>query len=223
MADQSWPSAERTWKERAVERSLSAARDEAINRSGLLLVAARELLEETGGMDFTVQEIVDRSGLSLRSFYKHFASKDDLLLALLEEVLQQFGDELRAVVEPFDDPADQLHAYVASFYGRATTRAERARSTAVGSYHLRMLEVHREDFLRAMGPQIEVLRGVIEAGAASGRFRQDLTPREMTGLLTHTLMSIVQLQLFDVNLTGEELDVDALWRWCAASVGVDPA
>ena len=55
-------------------------------------------MQETGGIDFTVQDIVDRSGLSLRSFYKHFGGKDELLLALFEELLADFAADLRADV-----------------------------------------------------------------------------------------------------------------------------
>src|ERR1039458_5626042 len=73
------------WQERTVERSLKAARQRAISRGNTFIAAAVALLRTTGKVDFTVQEVVDRSGMSLRSFYQHFASKDDLLLAVVEE------------------------------------------------------------------------------------------------------------------------------------------
>ena len=95
MAKADDASADSSWQQRAVERSLSNARARAVSRSGQILDAARDLMLESGGIDFTVQDIVDRSGLSLRSFYKHFGGKDELLLALFEELLADFASELR--------------------------------------------------------------------------------------------------------------------------------
>ena len=42
-------------------------------------------MQNDTGKDFTVQDVVERSGQSLRSFYQYFAGKHELLLALFEE------------------------------------------------------------------------------------------------------------------------------------------
>ena len=44
--------------------------------------------------DFTVQEVVERSGQSLRSFYQYFAGKYELLLALFEESVRSTAEHL---------------------------------------------------------------------------------------------------------------------------------
>ena len=73
------------WQQRALDRSLVEAKRRALDKSNGFVKAAMALLDETGALNFTVQDVVDRSKLSLRSFYQTFASKDDLLLALFEE------------------------------------------------------------------------------------------------------------------------------------------
>src|SRR5437899_12209048 len=73
------------WQQRVLDRSLVDARRRALNKSNGFVRAAMKLLQESGGLQFTVQDVVDRSKLSLRSFYQTFASKDELLLALFEE------------------------------------------------------------------------------------------------------------------------------------------
>src|SRR6478736_5949610 len=45
--------------------------------------AARDLAGETGSAAFTVAQVTQRAGLSLKAFYRCFSGKDDLLLALL--------------------------------------------------------------------------------------------------------------------------------------------
>ena len=217
MAKADDPSADTTWQQRAVDRSLSNARARAVSRSGQILDAARSLMLETGGIEFTVQDIVDRSGLSLRSFYKHFGGKDELLLALFEELLRDFAADLRLEVEAHSDPVDRLRAYVEGFYGRAEHSGEHG-GQALSTYHVRMLAIRRSEFAAALAPQIELLQEVVVAGAASGAFRTDLEPDEITGLLTITLMSAAQMAVLDVHLAGTPLSLDHLWAWCASAV-----
>ena len=73
------------WQQRALDRSLVEAKRRALTKSNGFVKAAMALLEETGGLAFTVQDVVDWSKLSLRSFYQTFASKDDLVLAFLDD------------------------------------------------------------------------------------------------------------------------------------------
>src|SRR5579884_1815679 len=66
-----------------------AAPDEDVEttRGDRFIKTAVEILGETGRTDFTVQEVVARSKTSLRAFYQHFNSKDELLLALFERTI----------------------------------------------------------------------------------------------------------------------------------------
>ena len=79
-----------TRRELAVARALDTARSRAENRVELFLDAARDLMN-TNATDFTVQEVVERSGQSLRTFYQYFAGKYELLLALFEESVAGAG------------------------------------------------------------------------------------------------------------------------------------
>src|SRR6185312_2720720 len=51
--------------------------------------SALAILGETGRADFTVLEVVERSKTSLRSFYQHFSTKDELLLALIDKIMTE--------------------------------------------------------------------------------------------------------------------------------------
>src|ERR1035441_11007398 len=73
----------------AVARSLDSARVRSEGRVQRFLDAGFELLARAeSGKEFTVQEVVDRSGQSLRSFYQYFAGKHELLLALFDEAIR---------------------------------------------------------------------------------------------------------------------------------------
>src|SRR3984957_15812694 len=84
-----------SWREQAVARSLDSARLRAESRVQRFLDAAIELLNTGTSKEFTVQEVVERSGQSLRSFYQYFGGKHELLLALFEESVRSTTDHLR--------------------------------------------------------------------------------------------------------------------------------
>ena len=122
-----------SWREMAVARSLDPARARAEKRVQRFLDAAVELMSRTTpGKDFTVQEVVERSGQSLRSFYQYFAGKHELLLALFEESVRSTAEHLKHVVGDVDDPLERLHRFVVEYYllCRPTPRARRPRRAA---------------------------------------------------------------------------------------------
>ena len=83
----------------AVARSLDSARVRSEGRVQRFLDAGFELLASAeSGKEFTVQEVVDRSGQSLRSFYQYFAGKHELLLALFDEAIRSTADRLEEQV-----------------------------------------------------------------------------------------------------------------------------
>src|SRR6195256_499936 len=101
---------EPAWRQRAVSRSLHAARSRAEQRVQRFLDAAFELIDEKGTTDFTIQEVIDRSKQSLRGFYQYFDGKDELLLALFEDSVLESEADLRDVVDAESDPIARLHA-----------------------------------------------------------------------------------------------------------------
>ena len=98
------PSEEPAWKQRAVERSIKTAKLRAAQRVQRFLDAAQAIIIEKGSTDFTVQEVVDRSRQSLRSFYLQFDGKHELLLALFEDALSRSADQIRAATANHDRP-----------------------------------------------------------------------------------------------------------------------
>ena len=82
-------------------RSLDSARLRSEGRVQRFLDAGFELLARAeSGKEFTVQEVVDRSGQSLRSFYQYFAGKHELLLALFDEAILSTADRLEEQLDP---------------------------------------------------------------------------------------------------------------------------
>src|SRR5215470_14128674 len=104
------------WRSRAVARGLATAHARAEDRVADLVRAAWELIDERGTAEFTVQDVVARSGQSVRIFYQCFSGKDELLLALLEDSIREEASDLRAFVDRETDPLARLRAYTMRLY-----------------------------------------------------------------------------------------------------------
>lgn len=210
------------WRERAVERSLRTARARAVSRSDRFITAATELLSETERTDFTVQEIVERSKMSLRSFYQHFGSKDELLIALFEEAIHGYIERLRTIVETYDDPVDQLQAFVTGLYG-TVEGAMLPGSRALTLYHLQLADSHPNEFANALAPQIGLVLEIIEAGVAGGQFRTDVEPRQLAMILSQTLVSALHMRVLGIHMTGVEVSAEDLWSYCYGGIASSAA
>lgn len=99
---------EADWHRRVVDRSLRAARQRSIERGGALVRVAGDLLFRSGGDGFTVQQVADEAGQSLRTLYQYFAGKDDLLLAVFEEAMTTYADLIVTAIAPLDAPLERL-------------------------------------------------------------------------------------------------------------------
>ncbi|KUI04870.1 TetR/AcrR family transcriptional regulator [Mycobacterium sp. IS-3022] len=204
-----------TWQERTIERRLSQARARALARSSRFLATALELVEESGRADFTIQTLIDRSNLSLRAFYQHFAGKEELLLALYENATSQFIEGIRHEVSAAasEGPMAQLEAFCRGFLSRAES-SEKVGGRVMTIYNL-SLEIERPaDFAKIWEPHQKLLTKILTSCSRAGLVRKDMTPAQLTTLLNSTLIALAQIGVFHLGVKGAELSEDQLWAWC---------
>ena len=195
------------WQQRALDRSLVAAKRRALDKSNGFVQAAIELLNETGGLTFTVQEVVDRSGLSLCGFYQTFASKDELLLAVFEEYVVLSAEWQRDLMAKHDDPIQRIRVFVTSLW-KGKLRPDVTRALAI--YHLTLAATRPADLARALEPQFTVLLEAVEQGVASGQVRDDIAAPRVAEILLHIGNAAVQTTILQ---TGTE-SPDDVWAMC---------
>ena len=204
------------WQERTVEHSLKDARQKAISRGGKFIRAANELIRKTGKADFTVQDVVETSGMSLRSFYQYFATKDDLLLALVEEAVAEYVADIRAQIEPVSDPVEMLRLLVKTMFSAADLSSSSSRGMVLFSWHL--ADSRTEEFSAIFNPQVTMVAEILEAGVASGVFRNDIEVPVLAGLVIHTVVSVLDMRILGVRMSPRVINEDDLVGWCLAGV-----
>jgi AcrR family transcriptional regulator len=145
-------------------------RYEAAEEQQRLLDAGFDVIRREGYGEATVAGILAEAGMSTRSFYRHFSSKDELLHALFRRDTEQFTTAVACRVEAAPAPAAGLRVWVDEILGFGFDRPRAERAAVLGSEAaMRSLapgEV-REALNRLVLPLAEVL--------VAGNDRGDLT------------------------------------------------
>ena len=97
---------------RAADRALDrkrAAYEEEIRK---FVGAGFSLVRETGELEPKVGAIVSKAGLSNQAFYRHFSSKDEFLLAMLDEGICLLRSYLEHRIESSDAPLVRIQNFI---------------------------------------------------------------------------------------------------------------
>jgi AcrR family transcriptional regulator len=209
------------WKQQSVNRSLSAARMRAQERTDRFVATTIELMQANGSTDFTVQDVVDRSRMSIRTFYNFFASKDDLLVAVHETILaSDVVTGLRKKCEAERDPILRIRAYVEGMFEMASR--DEPVSRALTTYYNRLAETRPEALERAFKPQIDLVMELVQDAQNSGRLQSVLSVEKATHLLHHTVRAAVHAHILGSE-SSQDISAESLWQFCSHGLGVQPA
>jgi AcrR family transcriptional regulator len=110
-----------------------------------ILDAAADLFLEQGYERFSMRQVAERIGYSATTLYRHFADKDELLFAVVDQGFARFGEALAAAANSTTDPVERLQAL-----GRAYVRF--GRENAV---HYQMMFMQRADYLTSPAGESE--------------------------------------------------------------------
>jgi TetR/AcrR family transcriptional regulator, cholesterol catabolism regulator len=145
----------------------AARRTRAQRRSEQLLTAAARLMERDGSQAVSMQAVAEEAGVSVGLIYRYFGGKDDLLLAVIVDVLDAFSTRVPDAIEAAgDNPVERLAAAFRAYcevidehrHAAVLTYRESKSLSEAGRERIKELEVATSEPLRA------VLREGIEAG-----------------------------------------------------------
>jgi len=208
------PTDDPIWKQRAVERSVKTAKLRAAQRVQRFMGAAQSIILEKGTTDFTVQEVVDRSGQSLRSFYLQFDGKHELLLALFEDALNRAADQIRAAADPESDPLNRLKISIELLFELCRPDPA-ARQPLFTDFAPRLVVTHPDEVKIAQAPLLSLLTELMENASAAGELRPSANPARMAAMAMQTVMFIAQSSGTTDSAAADSITTDELWDFLA--------
>jgi AcrR family transcriptional regulator len=109
-------------------RSLARRWETYVDEVRRLVDAGFEVLRRTGDIEPTVNDVVAEAGLSKQAFYRHFRSKDELLVAMLEEGLALLVEYLERLMAGARTPAGKVRRWVEGVMAQAADPEAAART-----------------------------------------------------------------------------------------------
>jgi len=210
------------WRQRAVSRSLSAARARAELRVQRFLDAAFELIDAKGTTEFTIQEVVDRSKQSLRGFYQYFDGKDELLFALLEETLRESLEDLGEAVESESEPLGRLRAFTIRLHEWCEPLGAKRKRGAhnripMSEFSIQLALKDSESVAAVTAPISRMLIDLVDAAAAAGAIR--VTETRRTALLIQQTVMYGWLMNRLVPNPRSRVTAEDAWEFCLHGLG----
>jgi TetR/AcrR family transcriptional regulator len=209
--------AESTWAERAADRSpvVQRSRSRGVQQAKSIVEAARRLIE-VKGPTFTTQELVKEAGIALQTFYRYFPGKDHLLLAVIEDTIEESCATYRYEAQELVDPVDRLRFYV-------TSPIRNLEEAGIGPSfitieHWRLQALYPDEISRATRPFTDLVVEGIAAGCATGELATP-DPPYAAWLITQLVMAV--FHHYDCAGMEEPAEriAERVWQFCLGALG----
>jgi AcrR family transcriptional regulator len=209
-----------SWVERAADRSpiVQRSRSRSVQHAKLIVDAARRLIMRKGG-GFTTQELVKEAGVALQTFYRYFAGKDELLLAVMEDMIAESCVVLEQQASPLTDPVDRLQFYITTAVSTVGADGdESAAARFVSTEHWRLHRLYPDELTQANQHYADLILGEIHAAADAGLLHP-ADPESDAWLITHLVTGVYHHYAFaTTDESGAEIG-QRLWAFSYAALG----
>jgi AcrR family transcriptional regulator len=152
---------------RSVDRAMESRRASYEDEVRRLVAASFGLARETGSLEPRVGEIVARAGLSNQAFYKHFRSKDELLLAVLDDGIRILRGYLEHRMAKARSPRRRIRQWITGVVEQALNAESAAATRPFALSRVRLAELFPEEVRRSEAQLSEMLvEAIVDARAA---------------------------------------------------------
>jgi AcrR family transcriptional regulator len=189
------------------QRSLKERQRE--ERAALILQAAEAVLAEKGYHDTSMDEIASHVGIAKGTIYLHYASKDELVVALFARELAAFCHTIEQIAMEQAPARDRLEAILQHTYAGLGSQRLQLFASLSTSTNLPQSFFTKHAALREHKAQITAtIRSILVAGQASGEFDQGIP----TGVMLTTFLGLLSPRSYAPLLQEEHLTPAELVR-----------
>ena len=167
-----------------------------------IIEAAGQLVTEDGFAALTTKRLAERMHFTEAALYRHFASKEEILVTMLHHLAANIEERLAAVAEAHPDPVERVRAMFDSQF----TYFQKNPQYLMAIFATGVLEAsHGIDagIERIMVVKRRHLLNAIKDGQRSGAFTADHSAET----LSHIIMGTFRLHMLQWRMSGRSFDV----------------
>jgi AcrR family transcriptional regulator len=198
-------------------KSQAAARPGSTERVSRFMKSALAILGETGRTDFTVLEVAERSKTSLRSFYQHFSSKDELLLALIDKIMAESTQRWRQDTDGLQGQV-ALRRLIEWITAPASSSKQDSINRGLTFYNDHLAESLPSDYARVLSPLHALIQDILKRGIADGAFQHDLEVETRSALIMQSVLGAMRLRSLGTELNGRPIDGRHIYEFCVCGI-----
>lgn len=166
----------------------TALRERYNRRQAQVVLDAARVFALHGYDQTSVPQLADELGLAAGSLYHYFGSKEQLLIAICDQLMDPLLDEARAITSGDDDPRQQLRAVVHLWVAHVIERRnhmlvfQQERHVIDHGDQWRQVRDRRKEFERLVESVLERVHRAGETRLADAR----LSLAALLGMVNHT-------------------------------------
>jgi TetR/AcrR family transcriptional regulator len=209
--------------ERAADRSPVPQRSRArqVELTETVILAARRLVAQRGDQ-FTIQELAKEAGVAVQTFYRLFASKDQLLLAVLGDMIAERCAELEEAARELPDPVARVRFYVTSVLELLEGADDLTGARFSTAQHWRLYQIFPAEMSEATQYFADLVARQLELARLEGLL-PEVDPQRDAWLVTQLVLSVYHHYAFAERDAGAATSAEDLWRFCERALGDGPS
>lgn len=146
--------------------------EEYATKRNEILDEVQTLIYTKGYEQMTIQDILDRLQISKGAFYHYFDSKQALLVALLDRIIEQMRQMLEPIVKnPDMNALEKLQHFISSIASWKTARRSMLMGILRIWYHDDNAIVRQKMRINLSNPIVSLMNEVIQQGLAEGTLK----------------------------------------------------
>ncbi|MCB9013030.1 MAG: TetR/AcrR family transcriptional regulator [Bacteroidales bacterium] len=166
-----------------------------------IIEAAGKILTSSGVSGLTIKNLAKEMKFSESAIYRHFASKEDIIVAMLNFLAESIDNRL-SNVNASSDPEENLKA----IFNEQIRFFKKNPHFVVAVFSDGLMEesqIINESLLKLMNIKTKHLMPLIMEGQQKGVFTNDITTDE----LIHIIMGTFKLQMFKWRVANFQFDI----------------
>ncbi|MCA0353581.1 MAG: TetR/AcrR family transcriptional regulator [Chloroflexi bacterium] len=171
-------------------------------RAALILEVAQQIFSEKGYVEASIDEIAARTGIAKGTVYLHFASKEELVVALFEQQFKQFLQQIEHIFSESMPMRVRLEHLLLDVYTRIQAQGNQVLIDLNPRLGLTTSLINKRPDLAAYSTQaMELISGLISEGQRNG----ELDPNVPSMVMVATLVNMLSPNSYERLLASGQI------------------